>query len=292
MNKVQVLDFMDTIYSITKHLKDIKCWVAGGAALSIVDKHHICNDVDLFFEDEYSFNSVLKVLKNKNEFEFVSNMVSGNAVTFEYMHNITLQLVDMKYDKIENILSTFDFDNVMVAVNLRNRTIVDLRKNITMNLTFNSFKSTNIKRIVKYMSKGYIVNSDDFKHIIKLHSEGQLELFYGDSESDRDKNLSNLSNINIMNYLGMVLPTTSNSFNLFFDLYSEELLYASLFNNNIPNIMLYHNKCYAKTREQELAFEVYKGNYDTFKDEIMDNYPEYFITNKQMIHDIKKELGY
>jgi hypothetical protein len=95
-----------------------------------------------------------------------------------------------------------------------------------------------------------------------------------------------------MNYLGMVLPTTSNSFNLFFDLYSEELLYASLFNNNIPNIMLYHNKCYAKTREQELAFEVYKGNYDTFKDEIMDNYPEYFITNKQMIHDIKKELGY
>jgi hypothetical protein len=250
-------------------------WLCGGAALEQI-KEHLGNfdDYDLFFETKEAFDEFNIYLQLAGFVEYTS----PNAITYTFKGE-TVQLIHKSFEPIHDILNTFDLRNCMIAIPMSSaNSIVDLRLGAKKQLILNEPKNTSLDRIFKYIIRGYTISDDDIKQIVSYYKEGVLNPLYREFETN---NIDNIRHY----FSSLIEAKNTQMVRVIFEIFPEEgWLKDALFatNRNFVRLLTAENRKYTVSRLQELAIEVNLGNYDAFKDEIRETYPEYFISGERI----------
>jgi hypothetical protein len=250
-------------------------WLCGGAALEQIEEHlGSSDDYDLFFETKEAFDEFNQYLQITGFVEYTSQ----NAITFTFKGE-TVQLIHKSFEPIHDILNTFDLRNCMIAIPMSSaNSIVDLRFGAKKQLVFNEPKNTSLDRILKYINHGYTISYVDIKQILTYYKEGVLKSLYCNFETADEDYVRRY-------FASMIDEKNTQMLSVLFESYPEGgWLKDALFtrNRSFTKLLTPENRKYTVSRLQELAIEVNYGNYDTFKEEIRETYPEYFIAGDRI----------
>lgn len=252
-----------------------KVWVAGGAALTLMDEHlGNSTDIDLFFETKESFNEFLDYFG----YSFFRNVYNSEfASTFE-IDGVSVQLIHRSFKKIEEILDEFDLKNVKLAFNINNGAVIDKRNGAKELLEINNFKHCSLLRIIKYINNGYKVTLEDFRLIVDAHVSGELMSLYDGEISTQDE---------IREFLSTHLKKPEH-IKLLLNLFPEgDWILDALFYNKRACLYPFNMefKEFLVNEKQRLTFKLLnvknKNEYDDTIKTIKNIYPEYFINDKR-----------
>lgn len=163
------------------------CVIAGGAASAILsDDFFKAGDVDLFFTSDKGFRDTLEILL-KNGFTHIYETedklweaVKNPNVYFIHLtkgDEKPLQLIKtMWFDSPEHVIDTFDYTCCQVALTNKNIYYSSLTKYDIFNRELVLHRMINpvsaLKRMVKYMNKGYNVS----KYNLTIIANGAIAL--------------------------------------------------------------------------------------------------------------------
>lgn len=175
LKRQKVHNFFYEILSLYKKLPNDDYYIAGGSALYLLAAYrevkkdtcpfHRVNDIDCFFPFQQVYTTVSnKLLADKHFNESYLIYDSKFAKTFcprsnseQVFNSFRLQLINFRFDPIEDILSSFDLYNSMCAYNVRTKQFIfheDLPDLIdSKTLRVNVIKQPlTITRITKYLT--------------------------------------------------------------------------------------------------------------------------------------------
>lgn len=146
-------------------------WIAGGSILRTFLGQPLDTDIDLFFANAVQFNACNALMK---EYAILTKDTSFSQ-TYDFIiehkgQDIrkTIQLVSFVYkDKASEIIDTFDISVCQIAfdgerVVMCDNVIDDVKnKHITLNVDKVQQPGSTLKRIVKYVSRGYSVDCNE-----------------------------------------------------------------------------------------------------------------------------------
>jgi len=143
-------------------------WIAGGSVLRTFLGQPLDTDIDIFFANAVQFNACNEKMKE----HAILTKDTSFSQTYDFIiehkgQDIrkTIQLVNFVYkDKASEIIDTFDISVCQIAfdgerVVMCDNVIDDVKnKHITLNVNNIQQPGSTLKRIVKYVSRGYSVD--------------------------------------------------------------------------------------------------------------------------------------
>lgn len=146
-------------------------FIAGGSLRSLIDKNDKINDIDVFFISENEIDATEKLNQAKvyflgypERYKKVFECPEGKLITYkDLMSGLKIQLIN---DKVitnpESLLNNFDFNACRFAIYggwlyYSRQSIKDV-KSKKLSLFNLIYPVATIKRVYKYMDKGYQVN--------------------------------------------------------------------------------------------------------------------------------------
>lgn len=153
-----------------------KVWLAGGAARSIFTKEPI-NDYDIFFKDYLALLETKQSLEKIKECKLVFACKSNKLFTYK-LHGIKIQLITHKFFKNEDeLIDSFDFECTRFLTDGITLFTTDIalsdakRKKLRMHKL--SYPAATIKRINKYISRGYTPVQGFYESIVDKIQENK-----------------------------------------------------------------------------------------------------------------------
>lgn len=160
--------------------QNIKGYFSGSFALALEDPKNEFDDIDIFFETEEEFLKCVDLFKTEET--ITKDFQTENAITYKIQGVGTVQLICFSFKPIKDILSMFDFVHVMYAVDM-NGTVTDLRRGVKT-IKPNNLKNTSIKRLMKYIDRGFKITPRDFKTFIDAYTSGDMKPLYGQESEE------------------------------------------------------------------------------------------------------------
>jgi len=150
--------YLDQLMQHYPKLKEINCFLAGGALLQIHKKHSFLEirDWDIFLESKHDLEQLTNYFKFATQSLVPSENI--NSINFE-----DISLITRFAGKPEAMLSTFDFTVVCCAYVFKTKTLV-YHKNFFHDIKNRRLKLVNYStnnlhlskyRVQKYMNKGF-----------------------------------------------------------------------------------------------------------------------------------------
>jgi hypothetical protein len=160
---------------INNHLKPIfeifsgiDIMISGGSILSILNDEPI-TDYDIFFRNENDYKKCYELLCNDSEYENIFNGLNGNK--FEHKNKTyTFDLVfSLYFDNKTNLTNHFDFTICQIAVDKYgieySNNFEDDFKNKKLQLNNIPVPGSTLKRLAKYIKKGYTIHNDELEKL-------------------------------------------------------------------------------------------------------------------------------
>jgi len=161
------------------NLLDETTWLAGGAIRDALNGNYEVSDYDMFFSNKLSSERVALCLEDDYGFECVFKCPNGELTTFK-KDGVKIQLVTkLYYDNMENVIDTFDItacrhitDGKIIVT--KYSSIRDTFKK-RINLHVIHYPSATMKRIQKYIQKGFVLtNSAVETYIDHIYTSGAV----------------------------------------------------------------------------------------------------------------------
>lgn len=153
-----------------------RVFLGGGSLRTLIDKDDTINDYDIFFKDLYAAYDVMERLE-KEQYEKVYSCPLGYLFTYK-KDGVKAQIIKEKYyTSLEDLISTFDITACCAATDGINFTynenfIHDVTsKQIRLNQV--SYPVATMKRILKYIQKGYQISSNEIENFIRLTADNE-----------------------------------------------------------------------------------------------------------------------
>ena len=165
-------------------------WVAGGAVLNWYNNEPIdYSDIDVFFKDQKQFDITFgKLMKNH------ANMVynSDNAITLHILVNNQTKRVQLIrkswFQDAKDVINKFDFTVCQLVTDGRNIVLgehtAEHIKNKQLCLTDKAVNKDIIKRLIKYVTYGYLPDPKMVQSI--LDNTEDFNWTFNGTESDYD----------------------------------------------------------------------------------------------------------
>jgi hypothetical protein len=254
-------------------------YLAGGAAIAFVGDHlSSFGDYDFFFETQSAFDEFFEYLSNFGRQSFTSE----NAISFNF-EGEQVQIVSCSFKPIEDILNDFDLRNCMVAIPMSDsNSILDLRKGALKTLVLNNLERSSLPRILKYIKYGYTASEKLIFKIVDGHKSGTIKQLYDNKDIKSEDEIRRYFSAVVDQKNEMLIKVLFESFPE--GGWLKDALFAT--NRNFARVLTKENNKYTVSRLQELAIIVNSGLYDSVKEEIRENYPEYFIAGEKLYSSI------
>lgn len=184
MNERQVKAYLQILFNdMLDHIKDddmrklIKenTFIAGGVFRSLITNDKI-NDIDIFFKNKESVDKFITYAHKFFNHVFkpkygVRYRESDNSIMYVFRDkNPTLQFIKTFYGSVDEVIGRFDFKHTQIAYDPYHDQIINFQDLRTKYLEYNENASHPIaalKRIFKFVKKGYYINDDELLKIIE-----------------------------------------------------------------------------------------------------------------------------
>ena len=153
-------------------------WIAGSAVRSLVTGETV-NDIDIFFKDRETVDIFLEKFKDNSEIKEKFVCPAGQLYTFKNAGGlgVDIQLICHRfYEDYNVLLDSFDFTICQYclcfidgAVNILTY-LLAIRSLYTKELMLHklTYPSSTLKRITKYVNRGYIARPSLYNQIVEL----------------------------------------------------------------------------------------------------------------------------
>jgi hypothetical protein len=167
-------------------------WIAGGAVLNWYKNQSIeDSDIDVFFKDQKQFDVCFGELMSKGKANMVYN--SDNAITLHvHSDNGSLKRVQLIrkewFSTAKEIIDKFDITVCQLvtdghSLELGEKTAQHIKDHV-LEFTKEHPHSDIVKRLIKYVTYGYVPKSETVKNIIENHHNFNWK--FNGTESDYD----------------------------------------------------------------------------------------------------------
>ena len=167
-------------------------WIAGGAVLNWYKNEPLEeNDIDVFFKDLKQFDACFGKLMSTGSSSIVYS--TENAITIHFRNKSSeikrVQLIRKRwFDSAESVIDSFDFTVCQLATDghslvMGDDTAKHIKENV-LEVTQMPPRPDIVKRLIKYVTYGYIPNPDLVQFILTYQEN--LNWKFNGAESDYD----------------------------------------------------------------------------------------------------------
>lgn len=165
--------------------KRIKFFIAGGYSLFIEDKSKKYNDCDFWFyteEDYIRAKDTISNILDKN----ISMRAHETDNAWSSSYYLKFQLIKKHFGTPQEIMKHFDMYHVRLAYNY-DKEKIDMREGIINEIVpSKNFNNSSMKRLFKYIERGYKISSNNFNMYVEAYTNGELTPLYGEEASKDD----------------------------------------------------------------------------------------------------------
>jgi hypothetical protein len=157
-------------------------WLAGGAIRDAINGNYNVSDYDMFFSTPEKAQLVAFSLENNHNFECIFRCPQGELISFK-KDKIKIQLVTKFYYRdIEHLIDTFDITACRHATDGKFITTKYSSVRDTLNKKINlhriNFPNSTLKRIQKYIQKGFVLTNPAIeKYVDRIYVAGAKNEF-------------------------------------------------------------------------------------------------------------------
>lgn len=164
-----MMDFIEK--NITKNVPFV---LAGGAIPDIINNQKP-KDLDIFFGKEEHLQEVNNSLSQ----DFQLSIETDNAISYNHISGITVQLIKKHFGTGLDITSNFDLTCSMRWIDSNSNTIHE-NPMYSNKITIKKYHADTLNRVIKYLRKGYELDLESLKIALKEISKlNKLTLYYG-----------------------------------------------------------------------------------------------------------------
>lgn len=149
-----------TLRKMVEHVKvkllsvgvKVPFFIAGGSVYSTMHGKTNFNDIDVFFYDQYGYDTVRNAFSVAEQIEFESvNAMSVKGQIFVGPYSYKLQFVKLHVGSVEEVFQTFDFNCSMCAIESNFNIIISDKNNDKITVNTKNINGLTVVRYDKYI---------------------------------------------------------------------------------------------------------------------------------------------